>query len=320
MGLNIKQYIFSTGTLVAMPTAGINPAPFGTLQDVMVDFSGDLKQLHGAYGFSVSNARGKQKVEIKAGNGEIDLGFYNATFFNQGAGVTAGSKKSVIGETGVIPATPYQIAPANGATYYLNQGVYDVLTGQRMQQVSSGPTTGQYSLVGAAVGATASFATSVMTVTVAPTSGAFAVGQQIVSSGVAAGTYISALGTGTGGTGTYTLSAAPGTIAAQAASGVATYTFAAADAGRAVIFNYLYTDAANGQTLTLTNQLMGVAPTFQLVLADTFDNKTMVVQFNKVTCPKLSMPLKLDDYMISDLDMSAQADASNNLGFISLTG
>lgn len=65
---------------------------------------------------------------------------------------------------------------------------------------------------------TASFATNVMTVTVAPAA-PLKVGQAITSAGVAANTYILALGTGTGGTGTYTLTTSPGTITAQAASG-----------------------------------------------------------------------------------------------------
>lgn len=65
---------------------------------------------------------------------------------------------------------------------------------------------------------TASFATNVMTVTVA-TSGTLKVGDHVTSAGVAAGTTITALGTGTGGTGTYTLSSSPGTISAQAATG-----------------------------------------------------------------------------------------------------
>lgn len=63
---------------------------------------------------------------------------------------------------------------------------------------------------------TASFATNVMTVTVA-TSGAVLVGSVITSAGVAAGTYVTAQLTGTpGGVGTYSLSTAPGTITAQA--------------------------------------------------------------------------------------------------------
>ncbi len=64
-------------------------------------------------------------------------------------------------------------------------------------------------------GATCSFATNQMTCTVAPTTGAFAIGQVITSAGVTAGTTITAFGTGAGGLGTYTLSTSPGTIAAQ---------------------------------------------------------------------------------------------------------
>lgn len=65
------------------------------------------------------------------------------------------------------------------------------------------------------IGASCSFATSVMTCTIAPTAGAFAVGQVIVAAGVAGGTTITSLGTGTGGLGTYNLSTTPGTIAAE---------------------------------------------------------------------------------------------------------
>jgi hypothetical protein len=38
----------------------------------------------------------------------------------------------------------------------------------------------------------------------------------VTSAGVAAGTYVTSFGTGTGGLGTYNLSTSPGTIAAQA--------------------------------------------------------------------------------------------------------
>ena len=57
------------------------------------------------------------------------------------------------------------------------------------------------------VGATGSIAATTLTITVAPTTGSFAIGQPIYGTGVTAGTLITALGTGTGGTGTYTVSA-----------------------------------------------------------------------------------------------------------------
>jgi len=74
-----------------------------------------------------------------------------------------------------------------------------------------------------AFAATCSFATSVMTCTVAPTSGSFAVGQKIYAMGVAPGTTIASLGSGTGGTGTYNLSTTPGTLSARTTYGLTWY-------------------------------------------------------------------------------------------------
>lgn len=65
---------------------------------------------------------------------------------------------------------------------------------------------------------TASFATNQMTVTAAPAL-PLKVGQAVTGSGIPANTFIAAFGTGTGGTGTYTLTTSPGTIAAQATTG-----------------------------------------------------------------------------------------------------
>lgn len=73
-------------------------------------------------------------------------------------------------------------------------------------------TTGALSSVPSAVAFTASFATNVMTVTVAPTVGTIGVGSLVTSANVAPGTYVIS------GTGPYTLSSSPGTIAAQAAA------------------------------------------------------------------------------------------------------
>lgn len=73
---------------------------------------------------------------------------------------------------------------------------------------------------------TASFATTVMTVTVV-TTGTLAVGDIIVATGVTAGTTILSFGTGTGGVGTYNLSVAATTESAEAVTvaGVGTVTY-----------------------------------------------------------------------------------------------
>ena len=56
-------------------------------------------------------------------------------------------------------------------------------------------------------GATGAISGTTLTITVAPTTGTFAIGQPIYGTGVTAGTLITAFGTGTGGVGTYTVSA-----------------------------------------------------------------------------------------------------------------
>jgi len=68
-----------------------------------------------------------------------------------------------------------------------------------------GTVLGKRTVAGSAASVTASIAGTVMTVT-AVGSGALAVGQTLSGSGVTAGTKITAFGTGTGGTGTYTVS------------------------------------------------------------------------------------------------------------------
>lgn len=114
-----------------------------------------------------------------------------------------------------IPANTYIELQLSGTPGACTSATYQLTT--YPGTVASGTlTAASNDGVGGAVG-TASFATNVMTVT-AVTSGQFAVGQLVKSAGVADGTYITALGTGTGGTGTYTLSTTPGTISAQAAS------------------------------------------------------------------------------------------------------
>lgn len=90
--------------------------------------------------------------------------------------------------------------------------------------LAAGTVLGKRVHAAAAAVVTGSIATTVLTVT-AVTSGKLSVGQTISGSGITAGTKITALGTGTGGTGTYTVdtsqTAASTTVTASAASSAA---------------------------------------------------------------------------------------------------
>ena len=96
------------------------------------------------------------------------------------------------------------------------------------------------------------------------------------------------------------------------------YTFAAADQGKSVKLSYLYT-GASGETLTITNDLMDLVPTFKVVMSTKFQNKTVTWILNACSSSKLSFPMKSEDWMIPEFDFSAQADASGNIGKISIT-
>lgn len=243
----MSQYVFGTGQLFATPVGGGAPLRFGALQDVSVDFNGDIKQLFGQYQFALDTARGKTKIEWKASTGNIDVEAFNQVFF--GETVMAGDQlKQVINEAASVPATPFQVTVVNAANFYIDLGVYSVLTGLPLKQVASAPAVGQYTVSAAGI-----------------------------------------------------------------------YTFNAADTGKAMLFNYMWEDAASGGSLDLGNQLMGATPKFQLVLSQIYDAKYFSLVLYAAVAEKLSLPLKQDDYLIAEMSGQAFADAANRVARVTTT-
>lgn len=142
----MSEYVFGTGQLYATPVGGGAPLRFGALQDVSVDFSGDIKELYGQYQFALDVARGKTKIEWKASSGNIDVTAFNTIFF--GGTITPSDELiQVFNETGAVPAaTAFTITVANGAHFYIDLGVYYAISGLPLKQVATGPTIGQYSV------------------------------------------------------------------------------------------------------------------------------------------------------------------------------
>lgn len=115
-------------------------------------------------------------------------------------------------------------------------------------------------------------------------------------------------------------------VAAAPASGqysvtaLGVYTFNSAQEGDAMLFNYMYTAATSGAgTMQINNQLMGATPKFRLIASQVYNGKTFTICLNSIVADKLSLPLKQDDYAISEFGYQAQADDSNKVGFISTT-
>jgi hypothetical protein len=101
-------------------------------------------------------------------------------------------------------------------------------------------------------------------------------------------------------------------------SNTGVYTFAAGDATAPLLITYTYT-IAGGLSLSLSNQLMGAAPTFSLVLSEQYQGKTMNLQLNSAISSKLALAFKNEDFMIPEFDFVAAADAAGNIGNIWLS-
>lgn len=148
------MFQFGTGKLVAVPTnaydgsAIANPTPviLGTMQDVTLDLSVEIKTLYGSKRYPIAVGQGKGKVEVKAKYAEIDGGILGQLFFGKTA--AAGVKAAVWDSSAVIPATPFKVtvAPPNSGAFVADLGVMLSATGVQMQRVASAPTTGQYSV------------------------------------------------------------------------------------------------------------------------------------------------------------------------------
>lgn len=101
-----------------------------------------------------------------------------------------------------------------------------------------------------------------------------------------------------------------------------TYSFNSADNGAAVVIYYSYT-VSSGNKISLANQLTGPLPTFEVSLKETFNyygsSKDLVVKLNACVSPKLSLPFSSQKFTVAEFDFQALADASNNIGTISLS-
>lgn len=237
------MFQFGVGGMYGRPVGGnlgtpSGPQIFGTIQDVSVDFTQKLVPLRGQLKGPDDIAPGDMDIKGKGAFGRIEVEIYNALLF---AGViTAGIKKVVPypGEADTIPlVSTYTITVTNSTTYLNDLGVKYASSGQQLQQVVSGPITGQYSVV-------------------------------------------------------------------ESGTGKGVYTFAAADAGLAVLIFYVYTDTTDGETMTVSNELQGYGPVFELYLMMPYQGASGLHLFN-CRSSKMSAPLKRDNYLISDFEFES---------------
>jgi hypothetical protein len=141
-----------TGVLIGTPNIGLLPthaAPtsFPVLQEVSVEFKGDLKELHGQYQYALDILRGKVKV---TGKGKMIVptpDVLSQIFF--GLDTTEGVNRPVFNES---HAPSSSVAPTHG-TANASLGVINGDTGNAMRPITSGtPEVGEYKFTAAVAG------------------------------------------------------------------------------------------------------------------------------------------------------------------------
>ncbi|MDI3260042.1 MAG: hypothetical protein QJR02_10140 [Sinobacteraceae bacterium] len=94
------------------------------------------------------------------------------------------------------------------------------------------------------------------------------------------------------------------------------YTFASADANKAILIDYTYNDTTSGRTVSVVNTPSGLAPTFQVILREKDDSGEFGIQLLSCVSSKLTLASKLGDYMIPEFDFAAFANASGQIANI----
>lgn len=142
---------FGTGLLYGEPTGGnlpVNPTPIRLLlQEVSIEFKGDLKKLWTQYQMPIATARGKIDVTGKAKIVNYDPDPINQLFWAQN--IAVGMVIPVDSEVQILNASSNSFTVTNGATFDTDNGVVyasGTKAGEVLLRITGTPNAGQYTV------------------------------------------------------------------------------------------------------------------------------------------------------------------------------
>ena len=108
------------------------------------------------------------------------------------------------------------------------------------------------------------------------------------------------------------VASAPTTGQYSVAAGV--YTFAAADTGVVMFINFEYTASSTvAQKSTVSNLLMGQAPTFRCELSSPYNGKQLMLTLYQCVGSKFTFATKQDDFIIPEFDFECFANGQGQV-------
>jgi hypothetical protein len=323
------MFEFGSGTVWVTPVGGnlpANPTPIeiGTLQDVSIDISFDLKMLYGMNQFPEAIARGKGKITGKAKFGRFNSDLINQMMFAQTRtiGTEAAQKDEPHTLGGTVKGAITAAAIGTGGTGFVVGDLLSVAGGNG--GVLSVATQAAGVILTLAV-VTAGFGYTAATFAMTPITGV-GIGSPTATLTVAAGgappavvvnddgQFLLDLGVRYGATGIPLLSIPSGTPAmGQYTQTGGSYQFAAEDSLQVMNISYLRTVAGQGVTQKITNQLMGTQPIVSITFRTTFLGQEAIIILYAGVIGKLNLATKLDDFTIPEIDFECFAAANGKV-------
>jgi len=140
----MSMYQFGAGVLYGRSLTNIPATPirFGALQNVSIDISFSVKELHSSYQFPIALGRGTGKISGKADYAQFNAQAFNDLFFGN-ANPSTGEVKTAIGEAQTVTANI--ITATNNTTYTTDLGVVKASDGSPYTRVANAPAGQQYS-------------------------------------------------------------------------------------------------------------------------------------------------------------------------------
>ncbi|MGL4576364.1 MAG: hypothetical protein ACRCV9_16390 [Burkholderiaceae bacterium] len=240
-----------------------------------------------------------------------------------GNGAAWGTAKTDINGNALATPTPVRFAVIQELGVDISREM-KVLHGERSFPVAVGVGKGKISMKGkfgnfsaAMFGQLYAGRAAATAATLIQSDDAFVAAASVTVTPPSSGTFVSDFGIADVATGNPFVRVASAPAVGQysvTAGGV--YTFNATDAGKALLRNYSYTiaAAAGRSTYSLSNDVMGLAPTFSYSGQTTFQGKRLVLTLNNCISSKFNLPQKNDDFATPDFEFEAFDNGTGTLG------